>query len=485
MGVMRVAVSLGIRMHDGRMVVLLPRNTALPAKASRTFSNVGKIEVLAGEHALADDNHRLGWVQFLSQNSHDISRLRVSFEVDITGLLVTTLEDNLTGRSVRESFENFRQVQHVLASVESRGPWSVLTSLANKLKEPQAPSSLARLGSGDETKYMESFNTTAVESVGWAVGPRAFVESIATSPEITLAILFGVICFIVFRIHTRWQRKYRCAQGDSSHEEKLIARITEAEKALADQQARYEEQLLITERLSVELRVARLLLDQQREEIEATQELSGGLPFIVYDDACEKGKRRYVKIQCPGVTHQDIEIEIVINGAVVKVTRPESHGMCRLNWTKRFQFQLQEGHFEFQEDEVQLALGVLYLPFRAYMPRSKVFRLPHQHLDITSNAMNSSGDILDAGGCAYPSSGQVTSSEFQLLTDSKFDMPLQIMQSSSRRCSALKEGEEEKSLTSEFLRACGEVMPLSNSPFSLPTDSSHDCNSQRSQGSDE
>lgn len=98
-------------------------------------------------------------------------------------------------------------------------------------------------------------------------------------------------------------------------------------------------------------------------------------------------KTRYVKIQCPGVGHRDIEIEIVANGVVVKIMRRKSPGMCELSWTKKFQFSTAEGNFEFKEEEVRLELGILLLPFQSYTPRPRVFRLPqHRHHDFTLEA---------------------------------------------------------------------------------------------------
>ena len=50
--------------------------------------------------------------------------------------------------------------------------------------------------------------------------------------------------------------------------------------------------------------------------------------------------------------------------------------MQELQWTKRFQFKLTDGHFEFKEDEVKLEHGVLYLIFKAYTEEGRVFRCP-------------------------------------------------------------------------------------------------------------
>lgn len=475
MNSMRVAVSLGIRMHDGRMAVLLPRNTALPAKVSRMFSNFGKVEILAGEHPLANDNHRLGWIQLESQNSHEIGRFRVSFDIDITGLLTATIEETVSGRSVRESFENFRDVQNVLGSAESRGSWNVLTSLANKLKVADAPSALIDFGSGNETKYVDASNASSGESTALGLGVR---DSFCSNHEFSFLALIVFLCLLVFRGQRCWHKR-----GDVPREDRLIAQIKETDAALAEERARYQDQKLAADRLAMELKVARLLLEQHREEMEASHANPGDLRFIVYDEGCANERKRYVKVECPGVTHDDIEIEVVINGAVVKVTRQPSHGMCRVNWKKRFQFQLEEGHFELQEDEVHLAFGILYVPFRAHTPRSKVFRLPTKHLDLQKTDLSSSASVQEEDSARpWLSTSPVEPCEFQILSNSKLDALPHMMLPSSHCFSSL---EEEVSLTAELLQSCGELPMDSMGPSSLPTESSHDFNSQGSQGSDE
>ena len=59
---------------------------------------------------------------------------------------------------------------------------------------------------------------------------------------------------------------------------------------------------------------------------------------------------RLIKIQCPGVKHADVEIELVFNGCEVIIRRQASRGVIGSTWTRRFQFKPSDGLFEFRED---------------------------------------------------------------------------------------------------------------------------------------
>lgn len=387
----RSAVSLGIRMHDGRMSVLLARNTALPAKVSKMFTNGGAVEILAGEHAVAKDNYRMGLLQLPVGPEGNSNSVRLSFEIDLSGLLTATVEEDQTGRSVTQTFESFRDIQNVLASVESRGSWSVLTALADKSKSGGQRDLLAQLQSLASTPESQE----PVEVSGRAASGRSswLIE------VLTVAGVAAVLALGMFGFSTLYPGSL------SKPESSCNSQLKVADAALATQMEKSEEEKLSREKLAMELRVARLLIAQQREELETCQQLTADLPFIVYDDDGDESENestpssqgqspsnaisrmRFVKIQCPGVKHRDIEIEIVVNGVVVKIARDQSPGMNSLKWTKRFQFPQVEGHFEFKEEEVRLQLGILLLPFKSYTPQPRVFRLPqHQAFARTVEA---------------------------------------------------------------------------------------------------
>mmetsp|Transcript_83813 Transcript_83813/g.233794 ORF Transcript_83813/g.233794 Transcript_83813/m.233794 type:complete len:480 (+) Transcript_83813:44-1483(+) len=95
------------------------------------------------------------------------------------------------------------------------------------------------------------------------------------------------------------------------------------------------------------------------------------------------GATRIVKIECPGVTHSDVEVGIIWNGCDVTISRQAALGVEATTWKKRFQFDPAEGLFEFKEDQMQLEQGFLHLVFRAYAFQRRAVRFP-QHFSLAS-----------------------------------------------------------------------------------------------------
>eukprot|EP00811_Abedinium_folium_P013777 NODE_2281_length_2249_cov_3.909519.p1 GENE.NODE_2281_length_2249_cov_3.909519~~NODE_2281_length_2249_cov_3.909519.p1 ORF type:complete len:598 (+),score=123.48 NODE_2281_length_2249_cov_3.909519:98-1795(+) len=110
-------------------------------------------------------------------------------------------------------------------------------------------------------------------------------------------------------------------------------------------------------------------------DINGSQQLGVDFSFIVYDEASKSGEMiRWIKIQCPGVNHDDIAVDIIFNGCVVTVKRQASRGVQAATWTQRFQFRPTDGVFDFSEDYAQLSRGYLSLGFRRQSFQSHVFR---------------------------------------------------------------------------------------------------------------
>merc|ERR1712232_955454 len=93
---------------------------------------------------------------------------------------------------------------------------------------------------------------------------------------------------------------------------------------------------------------------------------------------------RLIRIQCPGVMHTDIAVNLIFNGCEVTIQRPASCGMESTTWTKRFRFRPSDGLFEFKEDQMQLERGILLLVFRAYAFRNRLIRFPC-HFDLAAS----------------------------------------------------------------------------------------------------
>mmetsp|Transcript_58161 Transcript_58161/g.104076 ORF Transcript_58161/g.104076 Transcript_58161/m.104076 type:complete len:556 (-) Transcript_58161:45-1712(-) len=93
-----------------------------------------------------------------------------------------------------------------------------------------------------------------------------------------------------------------------------------------------------------------------------------------------------IKIQCPGVTHDDVEIQLLVNGVDVTIHRKASCGVEEMVWKKKFTFKPSEGLYEFKEDQMRLECGFLHLYFRQYTFQRRVIRFPqHFTLDATDN----------------------------------------------------------------------------------------------------
>jgi molecular chaperone DnaK len=107
------SVSLGVEVMGGKVRPLIPRNTALPAKAKEVFLPSGhdqrsaRIRVFQGESEYADENVKLGEVVVtaLRRAERAENPLEVQFELSTEGTLSVTATDLSTGRSEHVQIE--------------------------------------------------------------------------------------------------------------------------------------------------------------------------------------------------------------------------------------------------------------------------------------------------------------------------------------------------------------------------------------------
>jgi len=155
--------------------------------------------------------------------------------------------------------------------------------------------------------------------------------------------------------------------------------------------------------LEAQLDAASSFAERQHAELESLRERSRDFPFEMYDEGTETGMARVVKVECPGVTHSDVEIEIIFNGAVIMIDRRPAQGFPASRWTRRLQFGIEEGRFEFAEDETKLEFGILQVTFKTEIPTPRIFRFP-QHSDLATSV--SSWAFAIPAIASYPASDE-------------------------------------------------------------------------------
>ena len=85
---------------------LIPRNTALPARATEIFSTTMdnqpfvNVHVLQGEREMADDNKSLAHFELtgIPPAPRGVPKIEVSFDIDADGVLAVSARDHGTGR---------------------------------------------------------------------------------------------------------------------------------------------------------------------------------------------------------------------------------------------------------------------------------------------------------------------------------------------------------------------------------------------------
>ncbi|CAE7888238.1 unnamed protein product [Symbiodinium sp. KB8] len=110
------------------------------------------------------------------------------------------------------------------------------------------------------------------------------------------------------------------------------------------------------------------------------QGLGQDFGYHVLDTEVNGNSVRLIKIQCPGVEHEDVNVELLFNGCQVRLARRAACGIAAAAWAKRFEFPSQEGIFEFREDQMRLEHGFLHLVFRTHPFHSRRVRFPRHYM---------------------------------------------------------------------------------------------------------
>ncbi|KAK9748913.1 hypothetical protein RND81_02G089600 [Saponaria officinalis] len=98
-------LSLGIELHDGKLSVVIPRNTPIPVKRERNFTTIYDnlhavpIPVYEGERSIAKENNLLRWfgIRGIALAPKSVLKIVICFEIDADGILTVTAHENRSG----------------------------------------------------------------------------------------------------------------------------------------------------------------------------------------------------------------------------------------------------------------------------------------------------------------------------------------------------------------------------------------------------
>lgn len=409
-----VPVPLGIRMPDGSMATIVPRGTMLPTRQAKTFTNHGIVEIIVKDYPVSGSLYRFGHLDVTSTVLSG-EPMRVEFVIKSCGLLVVSVSDEGTRLSSTGRFYNYRHVHRALSPSSSlySETHGALALLAQQL---QAVRTLFRDSSSVMALQQQGssalFSRASIDLLSarcdefWGRSPSdvPFVRQSYSGPASTAGCP---------------QTPSKGPQLDSAgtsawhsatsnprdpHDSKNLAPPSSLFTALAvvllmmcvsvtrqdtvssacASSCQVKHDMIDVRRLEGQLQATRALVAKREVELEQLRSKTAGVPpttdnpaeIYAYEleERTPEGMARFIRIQCPGVTSAEIEIELIPNGAVITIDRKESDGVQRLAWSGRFQFPLEEGLFEFREEEAQLEYGILKLAFRSEPPARRVFR---------------------------------------------------------------------------------------------------------------
>jgi len=195
--------------------------------------------------------------------------------------------------------------------------------------------------------------------------------------------------------------------GGAVEWEKILAEERSQTLAVMDQAKREMARANFLEQELEEERSSKVGIVTRVPQTDSSSEFA----FEIFDEELESERLRWVKIQCAGVTHDEVAVDIIFNGCIVNIVRQGFSGVKPLSWTQHFQFSPADGLFEFRTDRANLEHGVLSLVFSSDKFHARIFRFP-PHFSLTSQdedlVSNYPADAQTNEGCCTSESWQET-----------------------------------------------------------------------------
>jgi len=107
-------LTLGIETEGRVFAKVVPRNTSVPCNRTREFTTVEDyqtavdVKVFEGERSITDGNHLLGEfvISGIERAKKGTPKVDVCFEINVSGLLTVTAQDQATGAKANIVIEN-------------------------------------------------------------------------------------------------------------------------------------------------------------------------------------------------------------------------------------------------------------------------------------------------------------------------------------------------------------------------------------------
>lgn len=128
-------LTMGIEISGGLMEAIIPRNTSIPCRKSKTFTtamdnqDMVRVHILQGEREMADNNKSLGVLELhgIPPAPRGVPSIEITFAIDADGIMKATVKDDGTGRTAdlrivpTSGLSNEEIEQMVEASEQYRG----------------------------------------------------------------------------------------------------------------------------------------------------------------------------------------------------------------------------------------------------------------------------------------------------------------------------------------------------------------------------